>query len=375
MTAKELREIKRRIRPEKSNIPKIVGCLVNGNKAVVSKINQPLGAADSLVSEKLLSAMRKTLSGTIGVNLTEISFSTAEVSGSEEHKLLMELRRTRLSDEGVLDKFYRRVADSLNFEGNYLILLANDLYDVFSYSKDGERADSGETFSYILCAICPIKSLNETVSFKESDNLFHPMSAISVLSSPEAGFMFPTFDDRKTNIYGALYYARGMAENYPDLLMNLFKREAYMPPKAQKEAFSQCLSDTLGGDCSLEVVKALHNRVEELQKAAKESKDEEPVILSRGVVKNILEDYGVGEEKLEELGKAFDESFGVGAEIVPKNLISTNKFEVKTPEVSIKVDPEYKDLISTRTVNGERYVLIKVMGDVSINGITLSKEE
>ena len=38
MTEKELREIKRRFKPEKSNIAKIVGCFVNGNKEIISKI-------------------------------------------------------------------------------------------------------------------------------------------------------------------------------------------------------------------------------------------------------------------------------------------------------------------------------------------------
>ena len=108
MTQKNLREIKRRLRPEKCNIPKIVGCFVNGNKSIVSKISQPLGLSDSLVSEKLLAAMRKTLSGSLGTSLSEISFSTRDVTESEEHKLLMELRRTALNDADVLDRFYKR---------------------------------------------------------------------------------------------------------------------------------------------------------------------------------------------------------------------------------------------------------------------------
>ena len=39
MTEKELREIKRRFRPEKSNIPRIVGCFVNENKEIIARIS------------------------------------------------------------------------------------------------------------------------------------------------------------------------------------------------------------------------------------------------------------------------------------------------------------------------------------------------
>ena len=55
MTEKELREIKRRFRPEKSNIAKIVGCFVNTNNQIISKISQPISlSSDSVTSEKLL---------------------------------------------------------------------------------------------------------------------------------------------------------------------------------------------------------------------------------------------------------------------------------------------------------------------------------
>ena len=108
MTEKELREIKRRFRPEKSNVSKIVGCFVNGNGQIIAKISQPLAIGDSLVSEKLLSVMKKTLSGSLGTNLTDIAFSTKQVSESEEHKLLMGLLGSHLSDDALLEKFYTR---------------------------------------------------------------------------------------------------------------------------------------------------------------------------------------------------------------------------------------------------------------------------
>ena len=63
MNEKELREIKRRFRPERTNVPRIVGCFVNENKQIIAKINQSLGLEESIVSEKLLATMKKVLSG------------------------------------------------------------------------------------------------------------------------------------------------------------------------------------------------------------------------------------------------------------------------------------------------------------------------
>ena len=102
MTEKDLREIKRRFRQGKSNIPKIIGCFVNSNKQIIHNISQTIEFSDSVVSERLLGVMKKTLSGSLGSNLTNIEFSSRQVLESAEHALLMKLRDTSLSDAEAL---------------------------------------------------------------------------------------------------------------------------------------------------------------------------------------------------------------------------------------------------------------------------------
>ena len=372
MTEKELREIKRRFRPEKSNIPRIVGCFVNGNKQIVSKISQPIGVSESVISEKLLGVMKKSLSGSLGTNLTDISFSTRQVSDSEEHKLLMGLVKSRLADETLLESFYTRVTESLNFDSNYVILLANDVYDVFSYSKDGEDSGSSEVFSYVICSVCPVKSMPEVLSFRETDSLFHALSASALLASPELGFMFPAFDDRRTNIYNALYYTRSISENYENFTRNIFAAEPKMPPKMQKATFNGCLKGALGDECSFEVVRSVHAQIGEMIESHKESRDPEPLVITKETVKSVLAGCGIGDEKIEQIDKSFDESFGKNAELNVKNVVSTKKFELITPEVSIKVSPEHRDLVSTQVINNVKYVMVRVDGGVEVNGINIT---
>ena len=374
MTEKELREIKRRFRPERSNIAKIVGCFVNENRQIIYRINQPIEFSDSVVSERLLTTMKKALSGSLGTNLTDIEFSTRDVLESENHKLLMKLRETRLSDSEALETFYQKVIESVKFEGNYVILIANDVYDVFSYGKDGEKSDSSETFSYLISAICPVKNLPEALAFKEADSTFHALSVSGVLASPEIGFMFPAFDDRKTNIYNALYYTRSLSENYPDFTAAIFAAEPKMPPKAQKATFDACLVEALSEECSYEVVRSVHAQISELVEAHKESKDPEPLTITKSTVKTVLENCGIAEEKLEKLDAAMDESFGKNAILTPRNVIATKKFEVETPDVKIKVDPEKRDLVSTQVINNVKYVMIRVEGAVEVNGININIE-
>lgn len=375
MTDKELREIKRRFRPDRSNVARIVGCFVNSNGQILNKIAQPLSLTEDLVSEKLLGTMKKTLSGSLGTNLIDVSFSTKQVTDSPEHKLLMRLVKSHLQDAEALDALYTAVTETVHFEGNYVILLANDVYDVMTKGRDGESEDSTESFNYVICSVCPVKGLPEFLSFREADSLFHALTASAVLASPELGFMFPAFDDRRTNIYGALYYTRSVAVTYPEFTSRILATEAPMPPKLQREQFSRCLSSALGDECSYEVVRSVQTQMEEMVQAHKESGDPEPLTVTPQTVRTILANCGVDEEKLDKLSGEMESGFGKNAVLNPKNLVKLNKFDLATPEVSIKVDPEHKDLVSTQVINNVRYLMIKVTSGVEVNGINLEFEE
>ena len=98
MTQKEIAELRRRFRPDKSAINHIYGCYVNGNREIISYLDEPLGIMPQEESEKYLSLLKKSLSGTQGKNLIDIVFSTQQVADSEEHRLLMALRDSQLKD-------------------------------------------------------------------------------------------------------------------------------------------------------------------------------------------------------------------------------------------------------------------------------------
>lgn len=139
MTQKEIAELRRRFRPDKSAINHIYGCYVNGNREIISYLDEPLGIMPQEESEKYLSLLKKSLSGTQGKNLIDIVFSTQQVADSEEHRLLMALRDSQLKDEKARKAFYDRVIGSLDMDGgNYLLLMAYDAYDVPYKGKDGE---------------------------------------------------------------------------------------------------------------------------------------------------------------------------------------------------------------------------------------------
>ncbi len=373
MNEKEVSEIRRRFRQDKSNITHIRGCFVNDKREIVSEFDQSLTLMSQEESEKFLAIIKRTLSGTLGKNLLDISFATQQVVDGEEHQLLMELRNSSLKNEDAVQAFFQRIIENLSLEGQYLILLAHDTYDVFYRSKDGEKQDdaSSEVYSYILCSVCPIKMTQPDLSYFVVENEFHNRKVDWIVSPPEVGFLFPAFDDRSANIYNALYYTRDITENHAEFIDAVFKSDVPMPAAEQKEIFQSMLGESLAEDCSYEVLQSVHGQFSEMIEEHKTNKEVEPLSISKGTVKRVLESCGVSETGVTAFDEKFDEQFGADQSISPRNVIDAKKFEVRTPDVTIQVNPERRDLVETRVIDGMKYILIRAEDGVEVNGVNI----
>ena len=373
MNEKEIAELRRRFRAEKSGIARIRGCFVNESREVISRFDQSLGLMRQEESERLLAVLRKTLTGTLGKNLLDIAFATRDVAQGEEHRLLMTLRSSRLTDEDAVETLYRKLIDTVDVEGNYLILLVHDDYDVPYRAKDGARQDdaSSEVYTYILCSVCPVKLTRPALSYYVHQNEFHNLKADWVVSAPELGFLFPAFDERSANLYGALYYSRDITESHEAFVDAVFHTAPPMPAAAQKETFQNILQGALAEDCRYEVVQAVQDQFCALIEEHREGKEAEPLKVSKGAVKCVLKSCGVSESHLESFDAKYDDEFGADAGLSPRNLVDTTQLEVRTPDVTIRVNPERSDLVETRTIDGARYILIRADEGVEVNGVNI----
>jgi len=373
MNEKEVAEIRRRFRPDRTAITHVLGCYVNETREIISQFDQSMAMLSPEETEKLMGLLRRTLSGTLGKNLTDITFTTQQVVDSPEHRLLMDLRGSGLQDPQAVQALFQQVIDHLALEGNYLILLAFDRYDVPFKGKDGESFEEGsdQVFSYVLCSVCPVKQTKPALSFYVNENAFHNLSPDWVVGAPELGFLFPAFDDRSTNLYNALYYCRDTTENHQEFVDALFHTEILMAPAAQKETFQAILGDTLAEDCSLEVVQAVHEQLATLIEEHKANKEPEPLVISKGTVKSVLETCGICYERVCDFGAEFDSQFGPDADLSPKNLVDPKKLELKTPDVTIQVNAERSDLVQTRIIDGAKYILIRADEGVEVNGVNI----
>ena len=370
MNQKELGELRRRFRPEKSAISRVYGCYVNSSREIVSYLDESLGRMAQEEAEKYLSLLKKSLSGTLGKQLIDIVFSTEQVMDSDEYRLLSALRESELKSGDIRQEFYRKVIESLDMgDSNYVILLAFDAYDVPQRGGDGESSGSETVFRYVLCCVCPVKACRAELGYFPGENEFHSCSAGQIVSPPELGFLYPAFDGRAANLYNALFYTKSTGRLHQEFIDAIFRTEAPMSADEQRESFQEALREGLEEACSMEVVQSVHEQLRERIEAHREAKDQEPLSLSAGEVGRMLRQCGVEEERVEAFQAACGRRFGEGAALSPANLIDSKKFQVKTGEVTISVDPASSYLVESRTIDGVKYLLIPAGEGVEVNGM------
>lgn len=371
MIKQEINEIKRLFTPSNCSITRICGCYVDGEKNKKTEFREAFLSLPEEEIFKYFELLRKTLSGSLGKNLLNLGFPTDSEAEGGTQEFLYRLRESRLKDDALLEEFYDCVISSYEFVGNYLILLIHDAYDVPGKTTDGlTMEDASDTvFEYLLCSICPVVLSKPGLSYDAEINEFHNRMRDWVVNMPETGFLFPAFNDRASDIHSTLYYSKNPEEPHAEFAEGILGCPLSLSAGVQKETFQTIIEQTLGEDCEYAVVKSIHENLTEMIEEHKEIP--EPLTLGKTEVKHLLEKSGVEEEKLTDFEKLYDASAGEDTSLFVDNVASTRSFEVKTPDVVVKVNPERADLVNTMMVDGRKCLVIEINDQVEVNGISV----
>lgn len=369
MTKQEISEIKKLFTPRNCSITRICGCYVDGEKAKKSQFKEAFLGLPEEEMFKYFQILRKNLSGTLGRNLLNLQFPLESEQEGGAQEFLYRLRESKLKDDLLLEQFYDKVIEAYEYVGNYLILLIHDVYDVPGKTSDGITMEdaSDEVYEYIMCCICPVNLSKPGLSYDDISGAFRNRIRDWVVDMPEAGFLFPAFNDRMTDIHSTLYYTKDVNEFNTGFMDQILGCPIPMPASSQKETFQTIIEETLGESCDLETVVGIHSKLHEMVEEHKDNP--EPLMLDKNEVHRLLANSGVKNEHLERFEQTFDQTAGVKASLCVSNVANQRTFEVKTPDVVIKVNPERADLIETALVNGRRCLVIPITDQVEVNGI------
>ena len=375
MTRKELNEIKSQYTLENCGILRLCGCYVDGERNKITQFNENFLNLPEEEKHKYFDIFKKTLSGTPGKNLVDMKFNVDAYADEGARTFLMNLRDSGLKDDRLLDEFYDRIINNYSYVGNYLILLINQVYDIPAVTTDNIEMDdaSDEVYSYILCSICHVNLSKPGLGYDEEDNNFHDKKQNHMVDVPDVGFLFPAFNKRSADEDMTMFYTKDVSEFEDGLIDCLLDCVAPLPAKQQKETFTSLVSEAVGEEADLQVVKNIHAN---LQQIIEEKKQESPapVMLDKNEMKNLLEKSGVKEERLENFEEHFEMAAGEHGKLVASNVSSGKKFEVKTPDVVIKINSDKTDIVSTQVIDGRQCLVIQIDERLEVNGISVNPD-
>ena len=320
---------------------------------------------------KYFDIFKKTLSGSIGKNMLNMEFPLdAEMPGGTQ-EFLLKLRDSRLEDDMLLEEFYDKVIATYEYVENYYIILIHAAYDVPGRTSDDLEMDdaSDEVYQHILMSICPVSLSKAGLSYNAEENCIQDRIRDWIVDKPDKGFLFPAFNDRSTDLHSVLYYTKKSEDLQPEMIDQLLGAKMPMSADTQKETFQMIIEDTLGEDGDYETVRNIHETLNDLIEEHKEELD--PLTLDKTDVKKIFEQSGVPNEKMENFEKNFEENAGEKATLLASNITETRKFNIETPDVVIKVNPDRMDLVETRMIDGRQCLVIPVDDHIEVNGINV----
>jgi len=371
MNKKETLEIRKQLTNENCAITRICGCYVDDKKQIRTELKQAFLSLPEEEIFKYFEILRKTLSGTIGKNLLNLEFPLKQEMPDGTQAWLLKLLRSKLTDDELLEEFYQKIIHSYEYGENYYIILVHSAYDIPKKSKDGqEMFDASEdVYEYLLCSICPVKLSKAGLCYNAEKNSIEDRVRDWIVQTPDAGFLFPAFHDRNTDLHSMLYYTRNPETLQTALMEEFFGCISPLTAKGQKETFQELLSETLGDSCDYETVVNIHENLSEM---IEEKKDlPEPPTLSKPEIKELLYKSGAPNEVMEHFEEQYDNTAGEKTEFLATNLTNTKALEVKTPDVIVKVNPEKASLIETKRIDGRSYLMIQIDDQVEVNGVLI----
>lgn len=373
MNKKEIAEIKKQFKPEQAVISRICGCYIDAEKEKKLSFRQAFLSMSEEEVFKYCDIFRRTLSGTLGKNLLNMEFPLEQEESGGTQEFLLRLRDSHLEQDELLEEFYDKVVESWYHPENYLILLIDAVYDIPGKASDKtEMFDASDSvYHFLLCSICPVKLSKSGLCYNPESNAIEERVRDWVVEAPANGFLFPAMMDRDTDIHSTLYYSKKPEELQEDFISSVLGCDIPLSAAGQRETFNTLLADTLGERCDYEVVKNIHEELNEMLDEHSRMEEPEPLTLEKQDIRRLMADSGAPEESLEALEETFDAVTGQQTSLLASNIASQKKFSIQTPDVVVTINPERADLVETRLIDGKQCLIITVDDHIEVNGVNV----
>ncbi len=333
MNKKDVLEIRRRF-TKNTSIDRVSGCYVDCNRNIVVKFNESFYSLAEEEFYKYLEIAKKTMAGNVGNNILELDFPSDEEETGGRQEFFMQLKKSGLKEEELLDRLYNDIIEKYAYTGNFIIIVFHDSYDVMKKTSDDlELDESEEVFEYILVSVCPVELSKPALGYRSDENRIGARIRDWVVGAPDVGFMFPAFDDRSSNIHKVDYFTRDPKSPHPEFVEDILgcntKRTAYEQRETMKLIVNKAYKDEdKAEEVLLDIEESFKLKTDEAEREG--IAPTAPIVLSADIIDEVIEENNIGEEQGAYIKKTMLDEF---ADELPEisNLVDQRALKANEP--------------------------------------------
>lgn len=345
--------------------------------------SQPFPMLDREQQELFLNNFKKVLTGQMDSKLFELKFQPEPTADHGQSILFKGLQASEIEDwkEQML-YLVEKMFNDVQYTYDVVVTFIRGEYfkPTKMRNEEAEESERDEvyTHSFILCSINKTEEPQKALLFDYVEKVFKyniVVDSIINLTSPVAGFLFPSFNDNSADVNHILYSAGKPNQPDPHFIEDVLNGEMIMTAQEDKVVFEEIVREVVGDQLD---TSTLANVYEEINRVMDENEDEDPPKLDYKDVERVLKVSGVEGVNTEKVEMAFqkvidDEKYEIKASnIVPSYKSKSIKIDTKVAKISIS--PQDLKYVKQVNYNGKRCLLIEIDEDAVIEGFKMIPE-
>ncbi len=316
--------------------------------------------------------LKKVLNTNVGKSFIEYEFPNEAYDEGQPQNILYTLLKSELKDEAAAEDFVNHIANNIAYEGPFAIITAYCCYTIRKKDKNDEFADGeDEIYRYLLTAICPVNTSTDGFVFDSFNNeITKKLNTELIISkAPSDGFLYPVFSNRSTDVNHVMYYTKSATKPNISVVENVLGCTFVMSAENEKTSFQSILKSVAGDDLDYMLIKTVNEKIQEVVDSSKDDTDK--AVIDNNVLKDILTDIGVPEERVQMVEPVYEKVCG-NAPLTASNLVES-KTVLSSPGITVNIKPSAADKVRTSVVDGRRCLLIDIDDPtIEINGLPVT---
>lgn len=373
MNKKEIAEIKKNFNDENGlfSFNRTVLAYIDGEGEVRCMQNKSYAELDAEETEVLFETLKKSLSGSLGKNLTEYAFPNEAYEEGGAQNIFYSALKCGLEDEEAVNAAVGRIRENYHTEGVYCAVMAHCTYSVMSKNKNDELTDSDDNvYNFLIGAFCPMNTNADGLYYNPEKDAIEKKDNTELIISraPVDGFLYPVFSDRAPDINHIMCYTKTPKKPNLTLIEDVMDCKFFMTAESEKEKFQQVLGEVVGDELDYTVITKVNEIIKDVVDQNKA--ETEPAVIDMPVMKSILIDAGVSRDKLEGLEAAFTSAVGDEKQGFTASNLVDNKTVVAIPEITVNIGGDAAEKVRTGVISGKKCLIIDIdEPGIKINGL------